>query len=162
MDTKRNNTETTSIVLGRFNIIHPGHIHLIRNAKNTCTNLIICIGSAQQAFGLWHLSIEERIDQMREQLLAIGITDAKIVQMTDPDPIDNWPEVLFEACGRPQNATIFRSENDISERQFDRIYKLGMNVSFLSKIKFFWPNRNGTLIEVQSSTDIRNILLNIG
>lgn len=146
------------LVLGRFQPLHAGHLHLIRSAFKENDEVVICIGSAQRADPL---SIGERYFRIEKQLQILGYRHPKLRKVcliNDPEPMDSWPEYVKEHCGITDktNNTFYRSEA-LPERYEGKLRQLGFAIRIVKRAPFYYRAPDGFYYLVSSTTEIREI-----
>jgi cytidyltransferase-like protein len=146
------------LVLGRFQPLHPGHLWLIDRAMTECAQTVICIGSAQQAEPY---TIEQRHTRMQAQLEVLHPDkDWRIVDLVDPEPMNNWPEYVKEQCelkGEPLR--FYRAEQDgMTPEHEAKLRNIGFTIIYVQRQPFYYQFPDGLYRKVSSATEIRRIL----
>ncbi len=143
------------LVLGRFNPLHAGHIYLLEKAFQENDLVVICIGSAQIGDPL---NIKERRKRVEKQLKIMHKKSYKIIEITDPKPMQIWPSYVKEKCGISNltSNTFYRSENDITQYKAE-LDKLGFKIKILPKIEFYYRAPDKQYYKVSSADEIKQI-----
>jgi len=93
---------------------------------------------------------------MSRQLVVLGI-QADIETMVDPDPIDQWIDVLNEICPDCFK-TLYRADDDIPEEDIRRLNKSNIYLSIEPRRPFMWLCQDGLFRLAESSSDIRKLM----
>lgn len=145
------------LVLGRFQPLHAGHLHLIDLAFKQNDTVVICIGSAQISKPL---SIEERHQRMAKQLKILGYPQHtyRIIDLIDPAPMKIWPKYVKETCKITDATynTFYRGERCLKEETRE-LRSLGFHLRVIDKVRFFYKAPNGFYYLVKSATEIIKI-----
>ncbi len=144
------------LVLGRFQPLHYGHVHIMERAFSENDEVVICIGSAQKSDPL---PIGERHRRLVDQMKALRKTSYKIVDLVDPEPIEIWPTYVKQVCQITDETenTVYRSDRDLTESNLTELQRIGFKVSFIKRISFPYKAPNGVYYQVSSATDIKRI-----
>lgn len=82
--------KTTVLVIGNFNILHPGHLRLFRFARECGDRLIVAVNSDRKAGVAAHLPEALRLEGVRsnqwvDEAMVIDCSDAEITKALKPD-----------------------------------------------------------------------------
>lgn len=149
------------LVLGRFQPLHYGHVHIIQTSLRENDETVICIGSAQKAEPL---PIEERHRRIQKQLLMLNAKNYQITDLIDPVPLSEWPSVVKTTCNITNHTrnTLYRADNDLTQEQLSELARLGMTVKIIPRIAFPYKDPTGIYHTVNSATDIKKIHKELG
>lgn len=139
-----NKTYKVGYIAGMFDILHAGHIHILKYAKSQCDHLIVAVGTDE--FMLTRkgrnsiMPYEERVEIIK----AIRYVD-QVVPETNLNKIGEYNKYHFNV--------MFSGDDHIYEETYirttDELKKLGVDTIFIPRVKNL------------SSTNIReNILRN--
>ena len=113
------------ITFGAFEVFHQGHYNLLKNAKEQCEELIVCISDDEYIERVKGHKPEISFDLRREIVRAIKFVDKVGIQSefhTKKKNIDGWiPDVIF--VGDDWNKKTFTGEG------------LGVTVVYLPRTK---------------------------
>lgn len=153
--------KTIGIVLGRFQPLHYGHIHLIKIAIQENEELVVCIGSAQKSAPL---PINERHRRVNCQLQTLTVQNYRIIDFVDPEPLSDWPAMMASACRITDTTknTLYRADNDLTEAHLSELARIGITVSIIPRIRFPYKDPTGIYHEISSATDIKHIHKKLG
>ena len=83
---------TTAIFVGRFQPLHKGHIHAIKQALKDYDEVIIGIGSSQESGTLRNpYSYEERVRMIKEKFPRI-----KVIPIPDVNDDEKWVKQILD------------------------------------------------------------------
>ena len=85
----------TVLVSGNFNILHPGHLRLLRFAKECGKRLIVAVESDRIAGINAHVHENLRLENIKSNSLIdeAFISDESIAETTDSRAAVNWIEI---------------------------------------------------------------------
>ena len=105
-----------SLVIGRFQPLHMGHMEVIRKCADESEHLTIGIGSAQYSHTTENpFTAGERYLMIEETLKAEGITNYSIVPVEDLNRYSVWVSHVVSMC--PPFACVY-SNNPFTKRLF--------------------------------------------
>lgn len=115
--------EKDSLIIGRFQPLHNGHMEVIRKVAAESDHLIIGIGSAQYSHTRENpFTAGERYLMIAEALKAEGIDDAYVVPVEDLNRYSVWVSQVKSIC--PPFSIVY-SNNQYTRRLF---YEAGFEV----------------------------------
>lgn len=81
---RKQSSSNAAMVLGRFQPVHLGHIHLFKRALEECRQLIIAVGSSEESRTPENpFTYDERKEMLAQALQAEGIKSFQIVPVPD-------------------------------------------------------------------------------
>ena len=105
-----------SLVIGRFQPLHDGHMNVIRRCASESEHLTIGIGSAQYSHSLENpFTAGERYLMIEETLKSEGITNYSIVPIEDLNRYSVWVAHVVSMC--PPFTSVY-SNNPFTKRLF--------------------------------------------
>lgn len=133
-----------SLIVGRFQPFHNGHLSVIKEMSKESLYIVICIGSAQESHtALNPFTAGERITMIHNTLVAEGVSNFFIIPVEDLKSNGIWVSKVETLC--PKFDTVY-SNNPLVKRLFsEKGYKI-KSVQFKSR---------GML----SGTNIRKLML---
>jgi len=80
------------LVIGNFNIVHPGHLRLLRFAKECGDKLIVAVNSDQKAATAAHVGELDRLEGIKsnqwvDEAFIVDDSDAEVVRFLKPDVV---------------------------------------------------------------------------
>ncbi|MDR0198941.1 MAG: nicotinamide-nucleotide adenylyltransferase [Methanomassiliicoccaceae archaeon] len=115
--------ENDSLIIGRFQPFHKGHLEVIRKISKASANLTIGIGSAQYSHTVTNpFTAGERYRMISDSLKEADITNAYIVPMEDLNRYSVW--VSHVVSMSPPFSVVY-SNNTLTRRLF---YEAGYEV----------------------------------
>ena len=149
-----------ALVLGRFQPLHRGHLHLLKTAFSECDEVVVCIGSAQLADPF---TVSERHHQLNLLLEQINPShNWRIVDLEDPTPMLIWPQYVDQYCQmQPTNKVFYRSD-PLGPEDGASLHSLGYTLRYLERISFSYLFPDGIWRNVSSATEIKEIYKDLG
>ncbi|MCD6523333.1 MAG: adenylyltransferase/cytidyltransferase family protein [Candidatus Diapherotrites archaeon] len=103
---------TTAIFVGRFQPLHKGHIHAIKQALKDYDEVIIGIGSSQESGTLRNpYSYEERVRMIKEKFPRI-----KVIPIPDVNDDEKWVKQILDKV----HVDVAITGNDWTRRCFEK------------------------------------------
>ncbi len=92
---------TCALVVGRFQPLHRGHIHLIRSALRIASSVVICIGSANITDADNPFTVDTRIHLLKRALERENLSHlVKTIFILDDLPDDTeWIDMAIQKAG---------------------------------------------------------------
>ncbi|HWY79732.1 MAG TPA: adenylyltransferase/cytidyltransferase family protein [Candidatus Sulfotelmatobacter sp.] len=139
----------TALVIGRFQPLHRGHIHLINHALAISSNIIIGIGSANVRNRDNPFSAEHREQMLNRALGEERILSrvCKLVRINDYEDDDMWFREMLNRTGRDIDVVVGNNGwvNDIFEKEGYKtleipLFKRAMLSGTTIREKHLYPN----------------------
>ncbi len=138
--------EVTAVYPGTFDPVTKGHLDIIKRGCKLCKNVVVGVASNPKKKPMF--SLQERVEMMKTELLAQGLTDVKVIGF----------EGLLVDFAREQNATVLiRGMRAVSDFEFE-FQLASMNRSLAPEVEsvFLMPGENFSFI---SSTLVKEVAI---
>ena len=122
----------TGFICGFFDILHDGHINILRWAKEQCETLIVSVGTDEFMLQRKHRQSVMTYEQRVSIIKAIRYVD-KVVPEYDLDKVAAYRkyrfDVMFSGSDHKNEKTYLEAEKELKELGVDTIYLERSNVS---------------------------------
>lgn len=149
---------STGLVLGRFQLFHPGHRYLIDTAFAECGRVKVLVGSAQLEDPYSGVKRVEAVTKYLDE--AYKERDWEVTALVDPEPMAGWVGYIHTAAGAV--AGRFYRADRLSEGEESELHALGYTICYVERVGFVWKDPGGATHTSRASSEIKRILTDGG